>query len=758
MGTGASAVTKLDVPLETFRSMTEEYEKLKLVGLSVEEMHLIFKKRMNSSTGDVAPSKSDDVRLPTVVTSLENGKSPLQSLRSSWNIGHPGCNGVVLLIDDSLVASKVATKVLEQFSFEVVSANSAKQGFDVLLARRDEIVLVLLDVVMPTVDGVECLGWIKQHPDVAHIPIYMLSGLEDQLLADVCTERGAEGMILKPLNFEAVKEIATTHNLETNGNSVKLVPHAAKPPADGVEEGKHGSDHGAPGTGHHHSRSPGPSHSHIVNKISVGSAAGTVQVTAKVQAGPGSVRAGAVAGAVAGAGAGAAGRLSNAGFVGGVGASSKMNRVVTNSKARVSQVAVEVHGHGPAFKLCNSELNMFTFPDRSAAAAAGSNTYLVFVPTLFCPELYTESGFMTQLFSYQETLVANGDAIVIISADLPFSLAAAKRLFSLPFPLLSDPALHVALRYVGQVDIGNILARLDPELLQHARPHTDNYQRNNNNNNGSDSGDGEDPRAAKTLLLSDTGEVVVDYSEHPQNSFMAPNLGIVYISNSTREVLRKFLGTSESLDPLVPNFCAFPLDIIQWAPAPPPQQFDSPGGAVHGSPGGVSAGGGGSSQSQRNDYIEKQLSAPGTTGSSGSTGTDKEGKQPQQQQQQAGGSTGAGLKVLVVDDSSVSSRVVCRKLQGLDYAPSSAYHGKMAYDMLSKVPDYFDLVVTDVVMPVCDGMELLRMIQANQALRHIPGNTVLFNASCQFYVLMCYLVPVFVFDSSTTYFVVPFVL
>jgi len=59
--------------------------------------------------------------------------------------------GCVLLIDDSPVAAKVASKVLTNLKFEVVSCNSAQIGFDALKASPNKFVIVFLDVVMPKV-------------------------------------------------------------------------------------------------------------------------------------------------------------------------------------------------------------------------------------------------------------------------------------------------------------------------------------------------------------------------------------------------------------------------------------------------------------------------------------------------------------------------------------------------------------------------------------------------------------------------------
>ena len=91
--------------------------------------------------------------------------------------------GHVLLIDDSVVASKMALKVLEKFNFEVTACNSAQEGYDTLIDHPTKFSVVFLDVVMPKVDGVECLSWIKDVPEIAHVPVYMLSALEDQTIA-----------------------------------------------------------------------------------------------------------------------------------------------------------------------------------------------------------------------------------------------------------------------------------------------------------------------------------------------------------------------------------------------------------------------------------------------------------------------------------------------------------------------------------------------------------------------------------------------
>lgn len=76
--------------------------------------------------------------------------------------------------------------------------------------------------------------------------------------------------------------------------------------------------------------------------------------------------------------------------------------------------------------------------------------------------------------------------------------------------------------------------------------------------------------------------------------------------------------------------------------------------------------------------------------------------------------------VMVVDDSSISSRIVCKKLEDMDFEVRAAYNGQLAYDMLKKSPKLFSIVLTDVVMPICDGPTLLKLIKTDTALKHIP--------------------------------------
>lgn len=66
--------------------------------------------------------------------------------------------------------------------------------------------LILLDINMPRMDGVETLKLIKKHPDMKEIPVIMLTTTDDQREIDKCYQLGCNVYITKPINFTLFAE------------------------------------------------------------------------------------------------------------------------------------------------------------------------------------------------------------------------------------------------------------------------------------------------------------------------------------------------------------------------------------------------------------------------------------------------------------------------------------------------------------------------------------------------------------------------
>jgi len=87
---------------------------------------------------------------------------------------------------------------LERYGYVTYEAENGKEGFE--LARKHKPDLILMDVVMPGSNGYEYLEQYKTDPALGHIPVIMISALDEMEVTIRCIEIGAEDYIPKPFN------------------------------------------------------------------------------------------------------------------------------------------------------------------------------------------------------------------------------------------------------------------------------------------------------------------------------------------------------------------------------------------------------------------------------------------------------------------------------------------------------------------------------------------------------------------------------
>jgi excisionase family DNA binding protein len=114
----------------------------------------------------------------------------------------------VLIVDDDERLREYVRVNLEMEGYTVREAGSAEEGMEVLDDLRPD--LVLLDVMMPKVDGWEMLQRMHERHGVGSIPVVMFSGKVDEGAGEAA-ERGAQGFIGKP--FDPQELIAQTKQL-----------------------------------------------------------------------------------------------------------------------------------------------------------------------------------------------------------------------------------------------------------------------------------------------------------------------------------------------------------------------------------------------------------------------------------------------------------------------------------------------------------------------------------------------------------------
>jgi excisionase family DNA binding protein len=109
-----------------------------------------------------------------------------------------GSGPTVLIVDDDPKLREYVRVNLEMEGYSVKEAGSADEGLGVLDESTPD--LVLLDVMMPEVDGWEMLRRVQERHGVGAIPVIMFSGKVDEQAVEEATSRGAQAFIGKPFN------------------------------------------------------------------------------------------------------------------------------------------------------------------------------------------------------------------------------------------------------------------------------------------------------------------------------------------------------------------------------------------------------------------------------------------------------------------------------------------------------------------------------------------------------------------------------
>lgn len=145
--------------------------------------------------------------------------------------------GKILIVDDEAQVTSVLSRFLTRLGFTVATADSGRQALE--RVERDRPDLVLLDVRMPGIDGLDVLRKIKtRHADIA---VIMITAVRDTALASASLAIGACDYITKPIDFEylerAVREQLPSLPEEPAGEdtSSTVATSETEPRAEAIE-------------------------------------------------------------------------------------------------------------------------------------------------------------------------------------------------------------------------------------------------------------------------------------------------------------------------------------------------------------------------------------------------------------------------------------------------------------------------------------------------------------------------------------------
>src|SRR3972149_4799067 len=109
--------------------------------------------------------------------------------------------GRILVVDDNPVNRRLLVGTLQAQGYHVRSADDGSQALELLRSGRSEAFdIVLLDVLMPVMDGYQTLAEIKRDVDLTHLPVIMISALDEIDSGIRCVEMGAPDSLPTPYN------------------------------------------------------------------------------------------------------------------------------------------------------------------------------------------------------------------------------------------------------------------------------------------------------------------------------------------------------------------------------------------------------------------------------------------------------------------------------------------------------------------------------------------------------------------------------
>jgi len=114
----------------------------------------------------------------------------------------------ILIVDDVPMNIQVAMNILKNEGYKMLFAQSGNKAFDII--RNNNIDLILLDVMMPELNGFEVCVKLKDDKKTKDIPIIFLSGKDSSCDIEKAYEVGGADYVVKPfINIELIKKVYT---------------------------------------------------------------------------------------------------------------------------------------------------------------------------------------------------------------------------------------------------------------------------------------------------------------------------------------------------------------------------------------------------------------------------------------------------------------------------------------------------------------------------------------------------------------------
>ena len=111
----------------------------------------------------------------------------------------------VLIVEDNELNMKLFRDLLEAHGYQTVGTNRGTDALD--LVRRHRPDLILMDIQLPEVSGLDVTRWIKNDPELRAIPIIAVTAFDTDGFRRAAYDVGFDGYLTKPLDFERLDKL-----------------------------------------------------------------------------------------------------------------------------------------------------------------------------------------------------------------------------------------------------------------------------------------------------------------------------------------------------------------------------------------------------------------------------------------------------------------------------------------------------------------------------------------------------------------------
>ncbi|HET7535155.1 MAG TPA: adenylate/guanylate cyclase domain-containing protein [Candidatus Didemnitutus sp.] len=156
-----------------------------------------FSQQINIGTTPVDQSLTDT----PVINPISGSISPLPAAHTALDLvapPQPVAAAQLLVVDDDDMNREMLGRRLHKLGYDVTEAVNGREALEMLKAGNYD--LVLCDILMPELDGFQTLEFIKADQRLRHLPVIMLTALDDVESTVRCIEAGAEDFVPKPFN------------------------------------------------------------------------------------------------------------------------------------------------------------------------------------------------------------------------------------------------------------------------------------------------------------------------------------------------------------------------------------------------------------------------------------------------------------------------------------------------------------------------------------------------------------------------------